>query len=273
MERRGAYLDRLIDIPARDPGAASALGVNGEWRVCHQDDRSPGAGRNPESRAPAPLSGYDAVAACMGPRTLRRRLQSGDNLYRSGDLLKSFYAVRSGCFKSLIADAEGREQVSGFPMRGDVLGIDGLATGRYASSAIALEDSAVDVVHCTTVERAAREHPVLQRRLLALVASETLRANGTLMLLGSLRARERLAAFLLDLSQRLLQNGESASELRLRMTRDEIGSYLGLQIETVSRLFSAFRTQGLIDVHKKDVCIRDFRGLEKVLRVRGRRQA
>ena len=151
MERRGAYLDRLIDIPARDPGAASALGVNGEWRVCHQDDRSPGAGRNPESRAPAQLSGYEAFTGCVGPCTLSRRLQSGENLYRFGDSLKSFYAVRSGCFKSLIADAEGREQVSGFFMGGDVLGTDGLATGRYASNAIALEDSAVDVVHCTTV--------------------------------------------------------------------------------------------------------------------------
>ncbi len=273
MERRAAYLDRLIDVPARDTGVAQALGGHREWRVRHRDDGIPALGRNQESRAPAQATGYEAFTACMGPRTLRRRLQSGENLYRSGDSLKSFYAVRSGCFKSLIADAEGREQVSGFFMGGDVLGTDGLATGRYASSAIALEDSTVDVVHCTTVERAAREHPVLQRRLLALVASETLKANGTLMLLGSLRARERLAAFLLNLSQRLRQNGESASELRLRMTRDEIGSYLGLQIETVSRLFSAFRAQGLIDVHKKEVSIRDFRGLEKVLRVRGGRQA
>jgi CRP/FNR family transcriptional regulator len=196
----------------------------------------------------------------------RRRVKRGEALFNAGDDFKTIYAVRSGFFKSSVADGEGREQVTGFYMGGELLGMEGVGSGRYHATAVALEDSEVCVLPYALIENMARDLPSLQRQLNAILAREIVRDHGVMMLLGSMRAEERLAAFLLNLSKRFTARGFSRSEFNLRMTREEMGSYLGLKLETVSRVFSAFQKSGLIDVQQKHVRIRDIAGLEQVLR-------
>ena len=195
----------------------------------------------------------------------RRRVKRGETLFAAGDGFNAIYAVRSGFFKTSLADGEGREQVTGFSMGGELLGMDGIGTGRTNSAAIALEDSEVCVLPYSLIEGMAQEIPSLQRQLHAVMAREIVRDHGVMMLLGSMSAEERLAAFLLNLSRRFTARGYSASDFHLRMTREEIGSYLGLKLETVSRLFSRFQADGLIGVQQKHVRIRDIAGLERIL--------
>ena len=196
---------------------------------------------------------------------VRRRVKRGEALFAAGDEFRTVYAIRSGFFKTCLVDGDGREQVTGFFMGGEILGMDGLGSGRYNSSAIALEDSEVCVMPYALVEQMAREVPALQRHLHAVLAREIVRDHGVMMLLGSMRAEERLAAFLTNLSKRFHRRGYSACDFHLRMTREEIGSYLGLKLETVSRLFSQFQKDGLIEVEQKHVRILDIAGVERLL--------
>ena len=195
----------------------------------------------------------------------RRKLKRGEALFAAGDEFKAVYAVRSGFFKSSVVDGEGREQVTGFFMGGELLGMDGIGTSRYNSAAIALEDSEVCVLPYALIEEMAQDVSALQSQLHAVLAREIVRDHGVMMLLGSMRAEERLATFLLNLSRRFTARGYSPLEFHLRMTREEIGSYLGLKLETVSRLFSGFHDDGLIEVQQKHVRILDSAGLERVL--------
>ena len=195
----------------------------------------------------------------------RRRVHRGESLFGAGDEFKSVYAVRSGFFKTSVVDGEGREQVTGFFLGGELLGLDGIGSGRHNGTAVALEDSEICVMPYSLIEKMAQEIPSLQRQLHAVLSREIVRDHGVMMLLGSMRAEERLAAFLTNLSKRLLRRGYSPSEFHLRMTREEIGSYLGLKLETVSRLFSQFQKDGLIEVKQKHVRMRDTAGLEKIL--------
>lgn len=197
----------------------------------------------------------------------RRRVARGESVFKAGSEFNAIYAVRSGFFKSSLIDDDGREQVTGFFMGGELLGMDGIA-GTYHGTAIALEDSEVCILPYALIEEMSRDVPALQRRLYAVLAREIARDHGVMMLLGSMRAEERLATFLLNLSKRFVRRGYSATEFHLRMTREEIGSYLGLKLETVSRLFSAFQKDGLIEVQQKYVCIRDIEGVERVLAAR-----
>jgi len=195
----------------------------------------------------------------------RRRMKRGERLFDAGDEFKSLYAIRSGFFKTSLVDGEGREQVTGFFMGGELLGLDGLGTSRYDSSAIALEDSEVCVMPYQLIEEIGREVPSLWRGLHVVLAREILRDHGVMLLLGSMCAEERLATFLLNLGKRLLRRGFSPSNFVLRMTRDEIGSYLGLKLETVSRVFSTFQRRGLLEVRDKHVSITDIGQLERLL--------
>jgi len=197
----------------------------------------------------------------------RRRLKRGESLFDAGDGFSAVYAIRSGFFKTSLLDHDGREQVTGFFMGGELLGLDGIG-GAHNGTASALEDSEVCVLPYALIEDLSREIPALQRQLHAVLAREIARDHGVMMLLGSMRAEERLATFLLNLSRRFVRRGYSSTEFHLRMTRDEIGSYLGLKLETVSRLFSAFQKDGLIEVQQKHVRIREIGGLERVLATR-----
>jgi CRP/FNR family transcriptional regulator len=195
----------------------------------------------------------------------RRRVRRGEALFRAGDSFGAIYAVRSGFFKTTAVNPDGREQVTGFCMPGELLGMDGIGAGAYHGDAIALEDCEVCVLPFALIETLGREIPAVQRHLHCVLSREIVRDHGVMMLLGSMRAEERLAAFLLNLSRRFQRRGYSPTEFHLRMTREEIGGYLGLKLETVSRLFSKFQEDGLIEVQQKHVRIRDVPGLEAVL--------
>ena len=198
----------------------------------------------------------------------RRRVKRGESLYKSGDAFNAVYALRSGFFKTSLAGEDGREQVTGFSMAGELLGLDGIGSGAYNGTATALEDSEVCVMPYALIEEMSREVPALQRQLHAVLAREIVRDHGVMMLLGSMRAEERLATFLLNLSKRFVRRGYSSSDFHLRMTREELGSYLGLKLETVSRLFSQFQKDGLIEVNQKHVRIVDIAGLARILAIR-----
>jgi len=193
-----------------------------------------------------------------------RRLTRGDYLYRVGGPLRSLYAVRVGFFKSCMLHTDGREQVTGFHMMGDLLGMDAIGTGTHMCDAVALEDSDVCEIPFQELENLSRDVPALQRHFNRLMSREIVREHGVMLLLGSMRAEERLAAFLLSLSQRYSNCGFSGTHLLLRMTRQEIGSYLGLKLETISRAFSRMQSDGLIHVESKSIEIKDpkrLRGL------------
>jgi CRP/FNR family transcriptional regulator len=196
----------------------------------------------------------------------RRRLKRGDSLFKAGDEFHALYAIRSGFLKTTVLNADGREQVTGFQMGGELLGLDGIGSRRYNGNAVALEDSEVCVLPFALIEELGREIPAIQRNLHSVLSREIVRDHGVMMLLGSMSAEERLAAFLLNLSRRFTARGYSASDFHLRMTREEIGSYLGLKLETVSRLFSRFQTDGLIEVQQKHVRIVDIPGLQALRR-------
>ena len=187
----------------------------------------------------------------------RRRIKRGECLFSAGDHFTSLYAIRTGSFKTTIVDCEGREQVTGFFMTGELLGMGGLASGRCEGTAIALEDSDVCAMPYVLIEEIGREIPSLQRGLHLVLAREIVRDHGVMLLLGSMSAQERLAAFLINLSKRYLRRGYSSSNFILRMTRDDIGSYLGLKVETVSRLFSSLQENGLLQVQGRAVKLLD----------------
>ena len=190
----------------------------------------------------------------------RRRVKRGESLYRVGSGFDALYAVRSGFFKGRVVLEDGRDQVTAFHMAGEIMGMDGIGTERHTAEVIALEDSEVCVIPYARLEE-----PDLQRQLHKVMSREIVRDQGVMMLLGTMRAGERLAAFLLNLSQRFAARGYARDEFHLRMTRDEIGSYLGLSLETVSRLFSRFQEEGLITVQQKHVRILDARALKSLL--------
>ncbi|MGH8866247.1 MAG: fumarate/nitrate reduction transcriptional regulator Fnr [Burkholderiales bacterium] len=196
---------------------------------------------------------------------VRRRIKRGETLFNAGEPFNSVYAVRVGFFKTSVIDNDGREQVMGFFMGGELLGMDGVGSGRYNGTAIALEDSEVCVMPFSLIEDLASNVRGLQRNLHSVLAREIVRDHGVMMLLGSMCAEERLAAFLLNLSQRFTARGYSPSEFVLRMTREEIGSYLGLKLETVSRVFSKFQDAGLVAVQQKHIRITDIPGLREII--------
>jgi len=195
----------------------------------------------------------------------RRRVKRGEYLYRPGDKFGSIYAVRSGFFKTVQTLEDGREQVAGFQMAGEIMGMDGIGPDAHVLSAIALEDSEVCVIPYSRLESLGEEMHELRRQFHKAMSREIVREHGVMLLLGTMRAEERLAAFLLNLSQRFAARGYSPSEFNLRMTREEIGSHLGLKLETVSRAFSRFQEDGLISVQLKDIRILDVEGLRGVM--------
>ncbi|WP_327212922.1 helix-turn-helix domain-containing protein [Ramlibacter sp. Leaf400] len=176
--------------------------------------------------------------------------------------------MRSGTFKSELQLADGREQVSGFHMAGELMGLDSLAQGRHASGATALEDAEVCAIPYSQLAELSSGSPELQAVVARLMSREIVRDHSLMMLLGSMNAEERLAVFLLNMSQRMKARGWSPSEFHLRMTRAEIGSYLGLKLETVSRTFSSFAQQGLLEVDKRHIRILDLEGLAGLVEVR-----
>jgi CRP/FNR family transcriptional regulator len=195
----------------------------------------------------------------------RKKIKRGGSLFNAGDRFGSLYAVRTGFFKTSVTTADGRDQVTGFQMAGEIIGMDGIVHDQHSCDAIALEDAEVCVLPFDKLEQLSREFTTLQHHVHKIMSREIVRDHSVMLLLGSMRAEERLAAFLLNLVQRLHSRGFSQSELVLRMTREEIGSYLGMKLETVSRTFSKFVDDGLIEVKQRYVQILNTDGLKKIV--------
>ena len=196
---------------------------------------------------------------------LRRKVKKGGALFHNGEKFTSLYAIRTGFFKTCVATEDGREQVTGFQMAGEIIGLDGIVNELHTCDAIALEDAEVCVLPFDRIEEISREINSLQRHVHKIMSREIVREHGVMLLLGSMRAEERLAAFLLNLVQRLHARGFSQSELVLRMTREEIGSYLGLKLETVSRTFSKFVEEGTVEVKQRHVRILNAEALQNLV--------
>ncbi len=197
--------------------------------------------------------------------TVRRKVARGETLFRAGDRFEALFEIWTGFFKTTITTNQGREQVTGFQMAGELMGLDGIDAGRHSVDAIALEDSQVCVILYGELEAIGREVPALQTQLHRLMSREIVNDHRVMLHLGSMHAEERVAAFLLDLTERLRARGFSASSVVLRMSREEIGSYLGVKLETVSRTFSKFQASGLLFVRQRHIQITDPVGLQHLL--------
>ncbi len=196
---------------------------------------------------------------------VRRTVKRGASLFHNGEKVTSLYAIRTGFFKTTVNTEDGRDQVTGFQMAGEIIGLDGIVNELHTCDAIALEDAEVCVLPFDRIEEISREINSLQRHVHKIMSREIVREHGVMLLLGSMRAEERLAAFLLNLVQRLQARGFSKSELILRMTREEIGSYLGMKLETVSRTFSKFADDGMVEVKQRHIHICDADALKRIV--------
>lgn len=194
----------------------------------------------------------------------RKTVAQGAALFRAGDPMRNLYGVHAGQFKSMTTASDGRTQVTGFHVEGELLGLDAIGSGVHTGDALALEDAQVCVMPYAELSRMVMSSPALQKQFLQLMSQRMVRDHQVMLWLGSLKAEERVASFLLDLTGRLHDIGYSASAVVLRMSREEIGSYLGVTLETVSRTFSKFRQDGLLQVKERDVRIVDRRRLAKL---------
>lgn len=250
-------LELFPATPLRSSSARCSL------RTLHPNDWRPPAASD-DSSGSDPLADLNAFAEVA---FLRRRVKRGEAAFHMGDPFSAIYTVRSGFFKTTNVHEMGHEQVVGFFMHGDLFGLDGVGAESYNCTATALEDSEIVVLPFALMQDLARDNQVMQRQLHQMLSREITRDHGMMMLLGSMRAEARLASFLVNLSARFVRRGYSPSDFILRMTREDIGSYLGLKLETVSRLFSQFQKSGLLTVQQKHIRILDPKGLQQLLAV------
>jgi CRP/FNR family transcriptional regulator len=198
-----------------------------------------------------------------------RRLNAGETLCRAGEEFESLYVVRSGFLKTVSFDGAGNEQVLAFPMRGDAIGVDGFDRGHFTEDAIALDSCHVIVVPFARIAGLGRHVPNVEKIVYSIFNRELVHRQNMVRLLGMLNAEARVAAFLLELSERFGRLGCSKSAFVLRMTRQELGSYLGIKLETVSRALSAFAALGLVDVSRREMVLNDVAGLRRKLESSG----
>lgn len=182
-----------------------------------------------------------------------RPLRRGEHLFRPGDTFESVYAVRSGAFKTYTLTEEGEEQVTGFYLPGEILGMDGLSTNQHSNAAKSLESSAICEIPFTKLEGLSSRIPTLQRHFFQLMSREIQADQQLMLLLTKKPADERVAALLLNLSSRYTRRGLSANRFRLPMSRNDIGNYLGLAVETVSRIFTRLQQSGVLTVNGKEI--------------------
>lgn len=200
-------------------------------------------------------------ALVQGLPLQRRRLRAKQYVFRAGQPRQSLFLVHAGFFKTCVLSEDGREKITGFRMRGDLLGMDALDMASYACDAVSLDVGEVWEVPQVQL----RENPEFQERLTAALAGEIRRDWGWMLALGTLTAEQRVVAFLLDLAARLENLGFSARCLMLRMTRADVGNFLALQLETVTRALSRLHAMGLIGVERREIRIEDPAGLRALL--------
>jgi len=194
----------------------------------------------------------------------RRKVARDEFLYRIGDRFTALYAVRVGHFKTYQENLDGDRQITGFQMPGELLGMDAISTERHQCDAVALQDSEVCEIPFARLEQLFGQMPLLLRHFHRMMSHEITSEQNVIMLLGNMRAEQRFAAFLVNLSSRYAARGYSPTRFQLRMTRQDVGNYLGLTIESISRLISRFRKQGLLAVEQRDVEVVDLAALKKL---------
>ncbi|HFD78966.1 MAG TPA: fumarate/nitrate reduction transcriptional regulator Fnr [Gammaproteobacteria bacterium] len=187
----------------------------------------------------------------------KRPLTRGEHLFRVGDPFQSLYAVRSGSLKTYTMSEDGQEQVMGFHLPGEIVGLDAIAGGRHPLAARSLETTSVCEIPFVDLETLSAQIPGLQHELLRVMSQEIRDDEQNMVILGQKSAEERLAAFLVGLSNRFRRRGFSATQFNLSMSRSDIGNYLGLALETVSRLFTRFQNDGLLRVDRKHIELLD----------------
>lgn len=185
----------------------------------------------------------------------RRRIHPGEHLFHAGDRCDALYAFRSGSFKSYVTTSDGRAQVTGFPMAGDLAGMDAMGSETHTQSLVALDAGEACILPYARLQEQARRYPALQQQISRIMSREIVREQRMMTLLGTMRAEGKVADFLLSLSHRLAARGYSSTEFNLRMTRTDIGSYLGLTIETISRTLSKLQRIGVIRMAFRHVAI------------------
>lgn len=198
---------------------------------------------------------------------VRRRIRGGQHVYRAGQPCQALHLVHAGLFKSMIASEDGREKVTGFHLRGALLGLESFGRGEHVCDAVALDDGEVWEIDSAAFLAACARHPELQHAFASALAGEILLERRWMLTVGTLGAEQRVAALLLDLGERLHALGFSATRFVLRMTRAEIGSFLGLKLETVTRAMTTLFGRGLIGVKRREIDIVDAEGLRKLIAV------
>ncbi|MDO8653853.1 MAG: helix-turn-helix domain-containing protein [Undibacterium sp.] len=210
--------------------------------------------------SPSCSSGEDALFQHV-------RYKAGQRIHTIGQVFENLYIVNSGFLKAVLIDEYGNEQVLSFPMKGDLLGIDGIYTQRHASEAVALSDCDIILVPYKTFSALGRTYAELEQAMFSVMSRELVREQMMISMLSTLSAEAKVARFLTNLGERFSQLGYSGKVFNLRMTRHEIGSYLGLTLETVSRTLSAFNELGLITVDQRQIGIIDPLSLKTLRRL------
>jgi CRP/FNR family transcriptional regulator len=195
------------------------------------------------------------------------QLKTGQRIHTIGQPFDTLFIVHSGFLKTVLIDEFGNEQVLSFPMKGDLFGVDGIHTKRYASEAVALSNCDLILLPFKKFIALGRTHSELEHAMYSVMSRELVREQGMVSMLGALSAEARVARFLVSLSERFSEMGYSSKLFNLRMTRHEIGSYLGLTLETVSRTLSAFNEFGLITVDQRSIGIKDIDSLRTLRRL------
>lgn len=196
----------------------------------------------------------------------RIRIPRGQMLFQVGEPFTGIYSIRSGSMKTQLESENGHVQITGFSLPGELIGLDGIATETHSSTAIALEDTEVCVIRLDDLDQLSKSIPALHAQLRHLMGNEITRSHDMVLTLGSLKSEQRVAMFILNMVDRLGKLGYSTTEFVLRMTREEIGIYLGLTLETVSRLLSRFAREGLIEIKQREVKIIDRAGLKALIK-------
>lgn len=194
----------------------------------------------------------------------RRKVHAKQYVFRAGQPRQSLFLVHAGFFKTCLISEDGREKITGFRLRGDLLGLDALDMPVYTCDAIALDVGEVWELPYASLSEGL---PEFHQRITSMLAGEIRRDWNWMLALATLSAEQRVATFLLDLAGRLEALGFSARRLTLRMTRAEIGNFLSLKLETVTRALSRLQTQGLIGVEGRDIRIEDPAGMRTAVAV------
>ena len=195
------------------------------------------------------------------------QFKTGQRVHTIGQPFDTLYIVHSGFLKTVLIDEFGNEQVLSFPMKGDLFGVDGIHNKRYASEAVALSNCDLILLPFKKLTALGRLHPEFEHAMYSVMSRELVREQAMVSMLGALSAEARVARFLVSLSERYAEMGYSSKLFNLRMTRHEIGSYLGLTLETVSRTLSAFNEIGLITVDQRSIGIKDADALKTLRRL------